>query len=406
MKDDNNLYDEEQDKQEEESQNSQDTSKGQTAKTDESEFETLVIPIIQSLQSLLPQEPETPEPETPEPEQHIQLKPSWRQKLRERTEAAVKGRAEEKIKEEQRDQEWQERKIAAELEALKSDRELKQPLKKIPSLTHSLLHTPYEDIYTKFRNTFNRIPERLIEQYGGSCTTAAYVTEQKKLYWRVVQQCNEWRRFLFSEEFTVFRERDFMPKKWMLRDETIKRRLEDRNDLDFQRLKTILNHLWRNILNQQACIDLTDKIGAERLPKIETRTKRDRHRSGLIIKGGEKEEVPVKRDYVFVAPLDFEAIQKQYGKGYSEGYVKQYMDAAARTGILKRFDRRTGPRGQTVYAIGYWAPAMGKGTFKAQPFLQDNEKFRMVLRKFRLLETETVEKGKRDEQKGDKGQKR
>jgi len=319
----------------------------------------------------------------PQPQQPIKLNPLWRQKLRERTEAEAQWRTKEKLVEEEKKKERDERRIAAELEALKSGQEVK-PLDDFPDLPDSLFHTPYQNNHDKLRNAFNRV---LNEGVDGSGSPVTFFKGQKRVFWEAVRQHNEWGRFLFGIDFMEYQKRDFIPMKWMLKDEIIKRRLKDPNDVEFNRLKTLLNYIWATRLDQHACIELAGKIGAGKIPKIEKRSKRDEQ--GQPLKNDEKEEVRVERDYAFISPLDFTEIQKRFGKGYSEGYVKQYMDEFSRIGILKRFKNRTGPHSQTVYAIGYWNPIPpGKGKFKAQPFLQNTEKFRAALRGFGLRKRE------------------
>ncbi len=352
--DENEFYDDEEDDEfQEESQNLWEQYRGQTF-----DFGTqLNSPLKES------------KPSPPiEPSKLTLLR---REKLRERTVAEVKRRAEEKRQEEKQEQE---RIAAAEAEALKPRRKWKFTiLEDYPNLSDSLSKTPYRNNYIQLRKAFSGI--------WNEGPPVNPFRQEKKVYWAAIKQYNEWGKFLFGEAFMEFRKKDFIPRKWMLEDEIIKRRYDDPNDLDFQRLKTILNHIWLTILDRDKCIELAKKIGVGGVPKIEKRSKRDKQ--GQIIKE-EKEEVRVERDYVFIAPLDFATIQK-YGKGYSEGYVKQYMEEFARVGILKKFDKRTGPHGQTIYAIGYWSPAKGKNKFKAQPFLQNTEVYRTVLREFGLL---------------------
>jgi hypothetical protein len=333
-----------------------------------------------------PLKPESPTPSLPlEPEPlpeavaaappPPQLNP--REKLRERTMRAVQDRIKEKLKEDQKQQEREEKRIAFDLLHLNLNPDDFNPFPKgnLPVFPDSLSRTPYKDIHHNLRQAFNRV----WDEAGSSISAARIFVTQRRAYWHAVGESNAWRRWLFSDEFMRFRERDFIPRVWMLNDEVIKGRLEDINDVDFIRLKTLLNHVWKNILDRPECLKLAEKIVAGGIPKIEIRSKRDDQ--GKII---ESEEVPVVRDYAFLKPLDFEAIQKQYGKGYSERNVEEYMHGFAMCGILKRFDRRPGPRNQTVYAIGYWSPSGMKNTFKVQPFLKNTAKFRAVLRGFEL----------------------
>jgi hypothetical protein len=61
-------------------------------------------------------------------------------------------------------------------------------------------------------------------------------------------------------------------------------------------------------------------------------------------KGKDKEDVCVIPDYA--------AIAIKYN--LSEVLIRKYVNAMVEAGILKKLPKKTGPRGRSVYAIGYW----------------------------------------------------
>lgn len=97
-------------------------------------------------------------------------------------------------------------------------------------------------------------------------------------------------------------------------------------------------------------------------------------------------ENKVRRTYILIHNLDFEIMGKQLD--LKPDPLRKHLQEMERMGILKKFGK-DGPRGQLIYALGYWLPVPNRPFPTPVYFLKDTPQMKKALRDFNPYRTKS-----------------
>jgi hypothetical protein len=189
-----------------------------------------------------------------------------------------------------------------------------------------------EDIVTL---RLRRARAQVVQEYYRACTTVVRHLETN-----------------FPRELSL--KKDWSPPQWMLKDDKI------REMLDRTRFEDVYCYLWSRTFHPGAAEELMEQFGGRKYV--------------TVLKSGDWKKEKVERDYVLVIP-DYEDMG--WRLKLKKRNIQNYLKAFSRIDILERLGK-LGPRGQTVYAIGYRIPR------RRVPFLKKSAEMIEKLRNFKI----------------------
>lgn len=165
----------------------------------------------------------------------------------------------------------------------------------------------------------------------------------------------------FHNTFTVKKEnKPLWPKAWMENDKKgIKVMIEKRTHFI-----PLMNYLCSCQLGSQDAEDLIQRRGIEPY-QAEMNT--------------DGKKWTVNRTYVLLQKLNFEKMEEVIG--LKSDPLRKHLQELERIGVLKNLGK-DGPRGQLIYALGYWLPVPNKPFPRPVYFLKDTPQMKIALRDF------------------------
>lgn len=94
----------------------------------------------------------------------------------------------------------------------------------------------------------------------------------------------------------------------------------------------------------------------------------------------------VRRTYILIHNLDF--VKMGNALELKPDPLRKHLQEMERIGILKKFGK-DGPRGQLIYALGYWLPVPNSPISRPVYFLKDTDDMRKALRDFNPYRTKS-----------------
>lgn len=165
----------------------------------------------------------------------------------------------------------------------------------------------------------------------------------------------------FHNTFSVVKKenKSLWPTAWMENDKKIKVMMEKRTHFI-----PLMNYLCSCQLGYQDAEELMQRRGIE--PYQAEMNNDDKKRT-------------VDRIYVLLQKLDFEKMEEVIG--LKPDPLRKHLQELEKIGVLKNLGK-DGPRGQLIYALGYWLPVPNKPFPRPVYFLKDTPQIKKALRDF------------------------